>query len=557
MENIELQATNFIKEIILEDKSRLGNDFRLQTRFPPEPNGFLHIGHAKAICISFDLAKELSGKCYLRMDDTNPEKESSEYVEQIKHDVSWLGYKWDELTHASDYFPSLYDYAIELIKNGKAYVDHLSPDEIRSYRGTLKEAGRESPFRDRSLDENLKLFNEMKSGKFADGECVLRAKINMQSPNLNLRDPTIYRIKHMDHQQTGSAWCIYPMYDFAHSLSDAIEGTTHSLCSLEFEDHRPLYDWFVNNCSVINKPRQIEFSRLNLEYTAMSKRKLRQLIEENYVNGWDDPRMPTLSALRNRGYFPESIKRFIKKTGVTKKLHTVEISLLESCIRDDLNEKCERRMAVIDPLKIIIENYPEDKVELLETSNHPQDDSLGKRQISFSREIFIERSDFMEEPPKKFFRLSVDKEVRLRSAYIIHCHKAIKDDQGNIIELRCTFDPMTKSGSDTSGKKVKGTIHWVDASNAANAEIRLYDRLFKEPQLSLNEVDQETINPTSLVIMHNAKLENSLDEAPSDSVFQFERMGYFIKKTNNKSSGDLLFYRTSTLRDTWEKINKN
>jgi glutaminyl-tRNA synthetase len=551
MENIDFDKTNFIRELIKEQEGQLGPAFRIQTRFPPEPNGYLHIGHAKAICVSFDLAREFSGKCYLRLDDTNPEKESQEFVDNIINDVKWLGYEWDELTYTSDYFDQLHNFAIELIKKGLAYVDHLSAKEIRAYRGTLTDKGKDSPYRARSVDDNLELFKNMKLGKMAEGECILRAKISMDSTNINLRDPAIYRIKYLSHQRTSNQWCIYPMYDFAHSLSDAIEGTTHSLCSLEFQDHRPLYDWFVSNVSIKNRPQQIEFSRLNLLYTMLSKRKLKNLVDQDLVNGWNDPRMPTLSGMRNRGYPAEIIKQFIRKTGVTKKFHTVELSLLESCVRDELNVTAQRRMAVMNPLKVTIENYPESSSEKLVAHNHPQQPDMGIREISLSRSILIDRDDFMEEAPKKFFRLSVGKEVRLRSAYIIHCHKVVKDEKGEVIELKCTYDLNSKSGSDTSGKKIKGTIHWVDATSHVTSDAFLYDRLYREPFPDKLEGESDVINPESLTVIKDIKVENALSSSRDGEIFQFERLGYFIARTH---AGRFCFYRTVTLRDTWGKI---
>jgi len=553
MENIDIDKTHFIRELLKEQKTNLGSKFKVQTRFPPEPNGYLHIGHAKAICLSFDLANEFNGSCYLRLDDTNPEKESQEFVDGILEDVQWLGYKWDALTYTSNYFDQLFDFGIELINKNLAYVDHLSPDEIREYRGTLKEKGKNSPYRDRSIDENMELFSDMRLGKMADSECVLRAKIDMGASNINLRDPVIYRIKHLNHQRTVDKWCIYPMYDFAHSLSDALEGTTHSLCSLEFEDHRPLYDWFIANVSVENKPQQIEFSRLNLLYTMLSKRKLKYLVDQNLVNGWDDPRMPTLSGLRHRGYTSDAIKDFIRRTGVTKKFHTVELSLLEGCVRDRLNHSAHRRMAVLSPLKVTIENYPEGQEEILIAQNHPQQNDSGARELSFGRTIYIDENDFMEDAPSKFFRLSVDKEVRLRSAYIIHCHEVVKDATERVVELKCTYDPNSKSGSDTSGKKVKGTIHWVDASKHITADAYLYDRLFLELHPDNADLEESALNANSLVIIKDIKLEAALDHVQNGEIFQFERVGYFIGRYIN---GKLCFYRTTTLRDTWQKIKE-
>ena len=548
-------ATDFIRQIVASDVAAGKNGGRVQTRFPPEPNGYLHIGHAKAICIDFGIAEEFGGTCYLRFDDTNPGKEDVEYVEAIQRDVRWLGFDWgDRLTHASDYFPRLYEFAVQLIRDGKAYVDHLKPEEIREYRGTLTEPGRNSPYRDRSVEENLELFERMRRGEFDEGECVLRAKIDMASPNINLRDPTLYRIRKIAHQRTGDEWCIYPMYDFAHTLSDALEGTTHSLCSLEFEDHRPLYDWFLDNLPVPNRPQQIEFSRLNLAYTQMSKRRLRQLVEEGRVEGWDDPRMPTLSAFRRRGYTPESIRDFISRIGVTKKEHVIELGLLESTIRDDLNVRAERRFAVLDPLKLTLVNYPDDLVEWLEAANHPNRPELGTRRVPFSREILIERDDFMEDPPKKFHRLMPGGEVRLRYGYIIKCEEVVKDDAGNIIELKCSYDPTTRSGAGEESRKVKGTIHWVSARHAATAEVRLYDRLFSVPFPTGEDLDAE-LNPKSLEIV-TAAVEPALVDAGSESHYQFERVGYFFVDPVLSKPGQPVFNRTVTLRDSWAKLEQ-
>jgi glutaminyl-tRNA synthetase len=548
-------ATDFIRQIVASDVAAGKNGGRVQTRFPPEPNGYLHIGHAKAICIDFGIAEEFGGTCYLRFDDTNPGKEDVEYVEAIQRDVRWLGFDWgDRLTHASDYFPRLYEFAVQLIRDGKAYVDHLKPEEIREYRGTLTEPGRNSPYRDRSVEENLELFERMRRGEFDEGECVLRAKIDMASPNINLRDPTLYRIRKIAHQRTGDEWCIYPMYDFAHTLSDALEGTTHSLCSLEFEDHRPLYDWFLDNLPVPNRPQQIEFSRLNLAYTQMSKRRLRQLVEEGRVEGWDDPRMPTLSAFRRRGYTPESIRDFIGRIGVTKKEHVIELGLLESTIRDDLNVRAERRFAVLDPLKLTLVNYPDDLVEWLEAANHPNRPELGTRRVPFSREILIERDDFMEDPPKKFHRLKPGGEVRLRYGYIIKCEEVVKDDAGNIIELKCSYDPTTRSGAGEETRKVKGTIHWVSARHAATAEVRLYDRLFSVPFPTGEDLDAE-LNPKSLEIV-TAAVEPALVDAGSESHYQFERVGYFFVDPVLSKPGQPVFNRTVTLRDSWAKLEQ-
>jgi glutaminyl-tRNA synthetase len=549
------RGSDFIRQIIAEDQASGKHGGRVQTRFPPEPNGYLHIGHAKAICLDFGVAEEFGGTCYLRFDDTNPGKESVEYVEAIMRDVRWLGFDWeDRLTHASDYFDRLYEYAILLIRDGKAYVDHLNAEQIREYRGTLTEPGRESPYRNRSVEENLALFEAMAKGEFAEGECVLRAKIDMASPNVNLRDPTLYRIRKVQHQRTGDKWFIYPMYDFAHTLSDAIEGTTHSLCSLEFEDHRPLYDWFLEQLPVPHRPQQIEFSRLNVMFTQMSKRLLRQLVEEGYVEGWDDPRMPTLAAFRRRGYTPESIRDFIRRAGLTKKHHFIELGLLESCIREDLNERAPRRFAVLDPLRVVIENYAEGEEEWLEAANHPNRPELGSRRVPFCRELLIEQDDFMEDAPKQFHRLRPGGEVRLRYGYIIKCERVVKDAEGRVIELRCTYDPATKSGSGET-RKVKGTIHWVSARYAVRAEVRLYDRLFAVPYPGEKPLREE-INPKSLEIIDAAALEPALGEAVPGEKFQFERLGYFSVDERRSEPGRPSFNRTVTLRDSWAKIEQ-
>ncbi len=556
MDTERTAATDFIRQIVAADVAAGRNGGRVQTRFPPEPNGYLHIGHAKAICIDFGIAEEFGGTCYLRFDDTNPGKEDVEYVEAIMRDVRWLGFDWgDRLTHASDYFPQLYEFAVQLIKDGKAYVDHLSPEEIREYRGTLTEPGRNSPYRDRSVEENLELFERMRRGEFEEGECVLRAKIDMASPNINLRDPTLYRIRKIPHQRTGTEWCIYPMYDFAHTLSDALEGTTHSLCSLEFEDHRPLYEWFLDNLPVPNRPKQIEFSRLNLAYTQMSKRRLRQLVEEGHVEGWDDPRMPTLSGFRRRGYTPEAIRDFIARIGVTKKEKVIELGLLESSIRDDLNVRAERRFAVLDPVKVTLVNYPDDEVEWLEAANHPNRPELGTRRVPFSRELLIERDDFMENPPKKFHRLMPGGEVRLRYGYIIKCEEVVKDADGNVVELKCTYDPATRSGTgDDGGRKVKGTIHWVSARHAVRAEVRLYDRLFQVPFPTGEDLASE-LNPKSLEIV-SAAVEPALADTEPERHYQFERTGYFFVDPVLSKPGKPVFNRTVTLKDSWAKIEQ-
>jgi glutaminyl-tRNA synthetase len=558
MSEIEKSKTsNFIKEIINKDLE-IGKYNEVHTRFPPEPNGYLHIGHAKSICLNFGLAKEYGGKCNLRFDDTNPSKEEIEYVDSIIEDIKWLGFDWEErLFYASDYFDQLYEYAVKLIKKGSAYVDSSTMDEIKEYRKNPTGPGEESPYRNRSIEENLDLFERMKNGEFEDGQHVLRAKIDMNSPNMNLRDPIMYRIRHAEHHRTGNKWCIYPMYDWAHGQSDSIEGITHSICTLEFENHRPLYNWFLDQLD-IHHPRQIEFARLNLTYTVMSKRKLLELVEEGYVDGWDDPRMPTISGLRRRGYTPESIRNFAERIGVAKRDNIIDVALLEYSLRENLNKVTERRMAVLHPLKVIITNYPENKTEELDAVNNPEDPSFGKRKIPFTKEIYIESKDFMEDPPKKFFRLSPGTEVRLRYAYIIKCEKVIKDETGNIIELQCTYDPETKSGSDKSGKKVKGTIHWVSSKFSFDAEVRLYDRLFSaEDPLGNKEKDfKEFINPGSLEIINNAKLEPSLKSAKPGERYQFERLGYFCVDTKNSHDNKLVFNRTVTLRDTWAKISK-
>ncbi|HLF12546.1 MAG TPA: glutamine--tRNA ligase/YqeY domain fusion protein, partial [Gammaproteobacteria bacterium] len=500
METERTAGPDFIRQIVAEEVASGKNGGRVQTRFPPEPNGYLHIGHALAICIDFGVAEEFGGVCYLRFDDTNPEKEDQEYVEAIKRDIHWLGFDWgDRLTHASDYFPQLYDYAVQLIGQGLAYVDHLTAEQIRAYRGTLTEPGKNSPYRDRTVEENLELFEAMNRGDFEEGACVLRAKIDMASPNINLRDPTLYRIRKVAHQRTGDTWCIYPMYDYAHTLSDALEGTTHSLCSLEFEDHRPLYDWLLDRLwPKSHRPRQIEFSRGNLMFTVMSKRKLKQLVEEQHVEGWDDPRMPTLSGIRRRGYTSGAIREFIHRIGVTKKEKVAELGLLEGCIREDLNETAPRRFGVLRPLKLVIENYPADQEEWLEAANHPSRPELGTRKIPFSREVLIEHEDFMENPPSKFYRLKPGGEVRLRYGYIVKCEGVVKDAAGAISEIRCSYDPTTRSGSEDAGRKVKGTIHWVSAQHALHAEVRLYDRLFVTA-FPGDDLAKE-LNPESLTI---------------------------------------------------------
>ncbi len=553
------KPSNFIREIIDGDIETNKYNGSVYTRFPPEPNGYLHIGHAKSICLNFGLAKDYNGLCNLRFDDTNPTKEEEEYVNSIIEDVKWLGFDWDDrLYYASDYFDQLYEYAVKLIKKGKAYVDSSASQEIKKMRGTPTEPARESKFRSRSVEENLDLFDKMKTGEFKDGEHVLRAKIDMSSPNMNLRDPILYRIRHASHHRTGDKWCIYPMYDWAHGQSDSIEGITHSVCTLEFENHRPLYDWFLDELE-IHHPQQIEFARLNLSYTVMSKRKLLQLVEEGFVSGWADPRMPTLSGLRRRGYTPESIRNFSKGVGVAKRDNVINLSLLEHRVREDLNKHAQRAMAVLRPLKVVITNYPENKVEELDAINNPEDELMGKRKVPFSKTLYIEKDDFREDPPKKFFRLSPGNEVRLRYAYIIKCEEVIKDSNtGEIVELRCSYDPQTKSGTGSSKRKVKGTIHWVSVDHAITAEVRLYDRLFNHSDPAGDkETDFKThINPNSLEILYDCKIEPFLKTAQSGDRFQFERLGYFCVDTEDSTADSLIFNRTVTLRDTWAKIEK-
>ena len=553
------KPTNFIRHIIDDDLKAGKNNGRVATRFPPEPNGYLHIGHAKSICLNFGIAEDYNGTCNLRFDDTNPHKENIEFVEAIQKDVHWLGYDWDDrLYYASDYFEQLYDFAVELIKKGKAYVCDQTAEEMREYRGTLTEPGRESPYRNRSVEENLDLFQRMRAAEFPDGARVLRAKIDMASPNMNMRDPTLYRIRHgVIHHQTGEEWCIYPMYDYTHPISDALEGITHSLCTLEFEDHRPLYDWVLANISVPCHPQQIEFSRLNLQYTVVSKRKLTQLVEEGFVEGWDDPRMPTIAGLRRRGFTPASIRDFCDRIGVTKSDNSVEMGVLENSIREDLNVHAPRRMAVLHPLKVVIENYPVDQVEELTAPNHPQDESMGQRAIPFCRELYIDRDDFREEAPnKKFKRLVSGGEVRLRNAYVIRCDEVIKDPHGEIVELRCSYDPATL-GANPEGRKVKGVIHWVSARHAVEAEVRLYDRLFSQPSPdSEKERDfKELLNPDSLRTLTGCYLEATLSEAKPGDRFQFEREGYFCVDPDRSHDKPIL-NRTVTLRDSWAKIEK-
>jgi glutaminyl-tRNA synthetase len=547
---------DFIRAIVDADLAAGTHHGRVATRFPPEPNGYLHIGHAKSICLNFGVAAEHGGICNLRFDDTNPAKEDVEYVEAIKADVAWLGFEWNALLFASDYFERLYEFAVMLIARGLAYVDSLNADQIREYRGTLTEPGRDSPYRGRSVDENLDLFARMRAGEFPDGAHVLRAKIDMASPNLNMRDPALYRIRRAPHHRTGDAWCIYPLYDFAHPLSDALERITHSLCTLEFEDHRPLYNWLVDALIDGDKPQQIEFARLNMSYTVMSKRKLLQLVEQGHVSGWSDPRMPTIAGLRRRGYTPESIRDFCARIGVAKKANVIDVAQLEHSVREDLNRRAPRVMAVLRPLKVVLTNYPEGQVEQMDVVNNPEDESAGTRQVPFSRELFIEQDDFREDPPKKFFRLSPGKEVRLRSAYFITCTSVIKDADGRIVELRCTYDPATRGGDSPDGRRVKATLHWVSAAHALGAEVRLYDRLFsvedpERPQAGRTFLD--CLNPQSLETLTACRVEPSLaSAAPGDRV-QFERLGYFCADDDARP-GALVFNRTVSLRDTWARI---
>lgn len=547
-------SNHFIRSRINDDLAK--ESFTLTTRFPPEPNGYLHVGHAKSICLNFGIAQEFNGRCNLRFDDTNPEKEDDEYVESIKNDVRWLGYDWNESLFASDYFEQLYAYAAQLIQANKAYVCDLNAEQIRSYRGTLTEPGKNSPHRERSVEENLDLFQRMRDGEFKEGERVLRAKIDMASPNINLRDPAIYRIKHAHHHRTGDKWHIYPMYDYAHCVSDAIEGITHSLCTLEFEDHRPLYDWFLDALQTPNHPQQIEFARLSLDYTITSKRKLHQLVEENHVDSWDDPRMPTISGMRRRGYTAASIRDFCERIGITKKDAQIDVGVLENCLREDLDFNTPRVMCVLNPLKVVIENYPAGQSEELEASNHPKRPELGKRTVPFTREIYIEQNDFMEDAPKKFFRLTPGKEVRLRYAYYVTCTEAIKDDAGNLIELRCTYDPETRGGKSADGRKVKGTIHWVSVQHALAMQVNLYDRLFNEPNPAAKDNFTDCLNPESLQTLTNCYAEPSLQAADIGQGFQFERTGYFVRDKLDSNDGKFIFNRTVTLRDTWAKLNK-
>ena len=554
----ERSPVNFIETVINEDLKTGKHDGRVHTRFPPEPNGFLHIGHAKSICLNFGIAKKYDGgMCNLRFDDTNPLKEEDKYVNSIIEDVKWLGFDWgDRLYYASDYFDQLFDYAVQLVRDGKAFVCDLNFEEIRSYRGTLTEPGKESPYRNRSIDENYDLFMCMKSGEFPDGSRTLRAKIDMSHPNLNMRDPVIYRILHASHHRTGDTWCIYPMYDWAHGLEDSIERITHSLCTLEFEDHRPLYDWYLEQLGVYHC-QQIEFARLNLNYTVMSKRMLLELVEGGFVSGWDDPRMPTISGYRRRGYTPQSIRNFAEKIGIAKRDNTVEVSLLEHSVREDLNKRAPRVMAVLQPLKIVIENYPEEQTEELAAVNNPENPEAGIRNVPFSRELFIEQNDFMEDPPRKYFRLAPGREIRLRYAYFITCTQVIKDENGHVIEIRCTYDPETKGGSAPDGRKVKGTIHWVSAKHYLDAEVRLYDRLFSVSNPGRDGDFKKDINTDSLQVLTHCKVEPSLKNTDPNVTVQFERKGYFCIDLVDSSPDHLIFNRTVPLRDSWKKIEKS
>ena len=551
---------DFVREIVTQDLGAGKHGGRVHTRFPPEPNGYLHIGHAKSICLNFGVAQEFGGRCNLRFDDTNPAREDVEYVESIERDVRWLGFEWSALFYASDYFGLLYRYAEQLIRDGKAYVDSLNADQMREHRGTLTQAGRNSPYRDRTVEENLDLFRRMRAGEFPDGAHVLRARIDMASPNINMRDPTLYRIRHDRHHRTGDAWCIYPSYDYAHPVSDALEGITHSICTLEFEDHRPLYDWCVASLrpaapEFASVPRQIEFARLNLNYTVMSKRKLLALVEQRLVHGWDDPRMPTIAGIRRRGYTPDAVRTFCARIGVAKKENVIDVALLEHTVREDLNRRAVRALAVLRPLKVVIDNFPDGRVEHLEAVNNPEDASAGTRAVPFSREIYIEREDFMEAPPKKFFRLSPGTEVRLRYAYIVRCEGVVRDASGEIVELRCSYDPASLSG-ETAGRRVKGTIHWVSAAHALEAELRLYDRLFLDEDPGEGGRDPLTnLNPRSLETLTGAKVEPALADAPAGARFQFERQGYFCVDPDSRP-GAPVFNRTVTLKDGWARVQK-
>lgn len=554
---MEEVSVNFIHEAINKDLADGVYD-HVQTRFPPEPNGYLHIGHAKAICIDFGTAQKYNGKCNLRLDDTNPTKEDVEYVDAIKEDIKWLGFQWDKILYASDYFDAIYDSAVRLIKKGKAYVDDLSAEQIREYRGTLKEPGRNSPYRERSIEENLELFDRMTKGEFENGEKVLRAKIDMASPNLNMRDPVIYRILHAEHHRTGNKWCVYPMYDFAHPISDTVEGVTHSLCSLEFEDHRPLYDWFLRELEFEAPSRQIEFARMNLNYTLTSKRKCLKLVQDKIVSGWDDPRMGTLCGMRRRGYTAAAIKDFCERIGVAKANSVIDFSLLEHCVREDLNAKAPRAMAVLRPIKLIIDNYPEGETEIIEIETNPENPEAGKRKVEFSKELYIEEDDFMIDAPKKYFRLAPGREVRLKSAYYVTCVDYKTDESGRVTEVHCTYDPLTKGGDSPDGRKVKGTIHWVSAAHAVDATVRLYDRLFNvENPSDESKVGSfiENLNPKSEEVLTGCKLESNLNSVKPGDTFQFLRLGYFCADTDS-SDGNIIFNRTVALKDSWAKVNK-
>lgn len=554
----ETAKGHFIESIIQQDVRKNQNDGMVLTRFPPEPNGYLHIGHAKSICLNFNMAEKFNGRCNLRFDDSNPAKEKQIYIDSIKSTIQWLGFEFGTPLFASDYFDQLYEFAVELIKKGKAYVCSLGAEDIRKYRGTLTEPGKDSPYRERSVKENLKLFEKMKNGECKEEDHTLRAKIDMKSPNINMRDPIIYRIKKASHPRTGDRWCIYPMYDFTHCLSDSLEKVTHSLCSLEFEDHRPLYDWTLDELETPCHPQQIEFARMNINYTVLSKRKLQKLVDENHVQGWDDPRLPTLEGMKRRGYTPESIKNFCNIIGISKKESRIDIGLLESCIRDDLNSKAPRVMAVLKPLKVIIENYPDDRTEKLAAKNHPQKEEMGKRNITFSREIWVEQDDFMENPPKKFFRLGPGREVRLRYAFLVTCKDVVKDESGNVIKIICTYDPATKGGNAPDGRKVKGTIHWVNANDCINAKVKLYDRLFKDENPEPGGQDFiENLNADSLEELDSCKLEKSLINAEPEQAYQFERLGYFCLDSKDAAQDKPVFNRTVTMRDTWAKMGKN
>jgi glutaminyl-tRNA synthetase len=557
-ESQDTRTPNFLRDIIAEDvRTKKYGDAQVQTRFPPEPNGYLHIGHAKAICIDFGLADEFRGKTNLRFDDTNPEKEEQEYVDSIQADVRWLGFDWERLCYASDYFPQLYEWALQLVKSGKAYVDDLSADEIREHRGTLTEPGKDSPYRNRSVEENLDLFTRMKQGEFANGSRVLRAKIDMASPNINMRDPVMYRILHAPHQRTGDEWCIYPMYDYAHGQSDSLEHVTHSMCTLEFADHQPLYRWYIEQLGIFPS-QQIEFDRLNITYTLLSKRKLLQFVQEKHVSGWDDPRMPTLAGIRRRGFTPEGLRAFCAAIGTSRTNGTTDIEMLEHFQRDDLNRRAQRAMAVLRPLKLVIDNYPAGQSELVEVANNPEDPSAGTRQVPFSGEIYIEQDDFREIPPPKYYRLSPGKEVRLRNAYFITAHEVVKDEGGNILEVHGTYDPLSRGGNSPDGRKVKSTMHWVSSAHAISAEIRLYDKLFTKADP--NDVEEgedvlSNLNPNSLEVLTGAKLEPSLANAKLEDRFQFERVGYFCLDPDT-TPGSLVFNRTLPLKDSWAKIEK-